>query len=227
MYAAAMVGFAIPIVFLLFRILFGKDSWSVPRSDADYLLMILQCLIGVAAIHIPMILARGFRFDLPCLLYGLYLLFLYCAIFLGEIRSFYYRVPHWDVILHSFSSMMAGFFGTMVIAIINRDEHAARKLSPFFVGVFSFCFALSLGTLWEIYEYFSDGLFGYNMQKFMLADGTVLAGHAALNDTMKDLVVDAIGALVASVVGALSLKKGKRWFVPKLTDRETAKSKKQ
>ena len=218
MYVSALVAFAVPIVFLIFRMVFGKET-PVSRTDADYALMISLCVLGLLAVHLPMFLAHRFRFDVPQLLYLLYLVFLYCSIFLGEVQNFYYRVPHWDVILHSFSSMMAGFFGTMVVTILNRDERAVTKLSPFFIGVFSFCFAFSIGALWEVYEYVWDGVFGYNMQKYMLADGTVLSGHAALNDTMKDLIVDAGGALIASIVGVLSLKKGKRWLVPSLTER--------
>lgn len=217
MYFVALASFVIPVVFLIFRMIFGKET-PVSRTDADYALMITQCALGIFAIHIPMLLAHGFRFDVPQTLYLLYLLFLYCSIFLGEVQGFYYRVPHWDVILHSFSSMMAGFFGTMVVTILNRDERTISKLSPRFVGVFAFCFAFAVGALWEIYEYILDGLFGYNMQKFLLADGTPLVGHAALNDTMKDLIVDGVGALIASIVGVISLKKGKRWFVPSLTE---------
>ena len=217
MYVIALVSFAVPIVFLIFRMIFGKET-PFSRTDADYALMITQCVLGLLAVHLPMVLAHRFRFDVPHLLYLLYLLFLYCSIFLGEVQNFYYRVPQWDVILHSFSSMMAGFFGTMVVTILNRDERTVTKLSPLFIGIFSFCFSFSIGALWEIYEYVWDGIFGYNMQKYLLADGTPLTGHAALNDTMKDLLVDALGALVASVVGVLSLKKGKRWLVPSLTE---------
>ena len=51
-----------------------------------------------------------------------------------------------------------------------------------------------------------------NMQKFMLEDGTNLVGRTALMDTMKDLIVDAIGALVTSTVGYISLKYDKDWL---------------
>ena len=68
-----------------------------------------------------------------------------------------------------------------------------------FVAMFSFCFAVSIGAVWEIYEFSFDGLLGLNMQKFLLADGTPLVGRAALTDTMKDIIVDTIGALIASL----------------------------
>ena len=111
-----------------------------------------------------------------------------------------------------------GFFGLMVVTILNRDRHLAVSLSPFFVCLFAFCFSVALGAVWEIYEFAADGLFGMNMQKFMLADGTVLAGHAALADTMKDIIVDVLGSLLASTIGYFSIRKGDGWYIPTLTD---------
>ena len=136
----------------------------------------------------------------------MYLVFLYCAITLGEVRDFYYRVPHWDTILHTLSGVMLGFFGFMVIDILNRDKNTSVNLSPIFVSLFAFCFAVSIGLVWEIYEYSFDGILGLNMQKFRLEDGTELIGRAALSDTMDDIIVDALGALSASVYGFIHLK---------------------
>ena len=72
------------------------------------------------------------------------------------------------------------------------------------------CFALAAGAIWEIYEYTLDGLMGLNMQHYHLVDGTPLMGRAALYDTMKDLIVDALGALVVSVIGYIALKRQHR-----------------
>ena len=127
------------------------------------------------------------------------------------LRSFYYTVPHWDVFLHAFSSLMAGSFGFMVVALLNRNERVPIHLSPFFVALFAFCFAVTIGAVWEIYEFSFDGLLGLNMQKFMTGDGEVLVGRAALTDTMKDIIVDCLGALTASVAGYISLKNGRGW----------------
>lgn len=44
------------------------------------------------------------------------------------------------------------------------------------------------------------------MQKFMTVDDTLLVGHAALADTMKDIIIDAIGALTATVIGSVAIK---------------------
>lgn len=141
----------------------------------------------------------------------LYIAFLYCAIFLGEVRSFYYAVPYWDTILHTMSGAMLGALGFSMIAIFNNAERIPLNLSPVFIAVFAFCFALAMGAVWEIYEFTMDSVFGTNMQKYMLDNGTALIGQAALQDTMKDIIVDAIGALVMSTIGYISLKYKKGW----------------
>ena len=221
LYISVTLSFLVPIVYLVLRMIFGgsgSTSEAGFHSESDYLLMLMQCVLGLVTIHLPSILERKFRFELPSLLYGFYIVFLYCAIFLGEVRSFYYLVPQWDSVCHFCSSMMMGFFGLMVVTILNRDRHLAVSLSPFFVCLFAFCFSVALGAVWEIYEFAADGLFGMNMQKFMLADGTVLAGHAALADTLKDIIVDVLGSLLASTIGYFSIRKGDGWYIPTLTD---------
>jgi len=206
LYFSVLVSFLIPIVYLSVKLmLVSFGTVEIDRPVSDYTLMLLECILGAVVIHIPALLEKKFNFELPKTLYIMYLVFLYCAIFLGEIRNFYYHVPHWDSILHTFSSLMSGSFGFMVVDILNRDKHTSINLSPIFVAVFAFCFSLSIGALWEIYEYSFDGLLGLNMQKFRLENGTVLQGHDALSDTMKDIILDALGALLASVLGFLQL----------------------
>ena len=223
LYISVVISFIVPIIFLILRMIFGNVSSNEAgyHSDADYILMIIQCLLGLIVINLPTFLARKLKFELPMTLYGMYIIFLYCAIFLGEVRSFYYVIPFWDSILHAFSSLMLGFFGFMAISILLRDEHIVMSLSPIFTAIFAFCFALSIGTVWEIYEYVFDGILGLNMQKFMTVDGTLLVGHAALADTMKDIIIDAIGALTATVIGSVAIKHDRTWMQPKLKKTDT------
>lgn len=220
LYYFVLLSFILPIGFLIYRLITLDQAESAEgfHSRADYALMLVECVLGLAAIHIPSFLARRWKFELPGFLYVLYILFLYCAVFLGEVRSFYYLVPHWDDFLHSFSSMMSGFFAVMVITILNRDDNLVFRLSPFFVALFAFAFSVAIGAVWEVYEFSLDGLLGMNMQKYITADGTMLIGHAALIDTMKDVLVDIIGALISSVIGYLSVKHSRRWLIPALRE---------
>ena len=182
------------------------------RPESDYVLMLLQCFLGIFMMLLPGILAHRISIKVPHIMHIAFIIFLYCAIYLGEVRDFYNTVPNWDTVLHTFSGFMLGALGFSFVVILNNSDRVPVNLSPVFVSLFAFCFALSLGVFWELYEYLFDGLLGLNMQKTRLPDGTLLIGHAALTDTMKDLFVDAIGAFIISIVGFISLKHQKGWL---------------
>ncbi len=182
------------------------------RVKSDYILMFSQCILGVFALLLPGRLKKHWHIYIPSKMIIIYALFLYCAIYLGEVRSFYYDVPHWDTILHAFSGAMLGALGFSFISFLNKTENVPINLSPIFVAVFTLCFAVTLGVIWEIYEFSADIVLGTNMQKFSLEGGEALIGQDALKDTMKDLIVDTIGAFVMSVIGYISLKYQKGWL---------------
>lgn len=177
------------------------------RAKSDYVLMLVQCILGLVVMAVPSFIERKWMISIPNYMYILYFVFLYCAIYLGEVRNFYFIIPHWDTILHAFSGAMLGALGFSLVSTLNGSKRLKLNLSPFFVSLFAFCFALSAGALWEIYEYTFDGLLSLNMQKFALEDGTLLIGREALADTMKDIIVDALSAFVISVIGFFTIKK--------------------
>lgn len=229
LYWLNLISFAIPTVYLIFRIVLSQniaEDTVEYRTRAEYVLMLIQCVLGLIVVHLPTIIERKFKFEIPKILTTIYLIFLYCAIFLGEVKNFYFAVPHWDDILHCISSIMNGLFGFMVVTILNHDKKVRIHLSPFFLALFAFCFSVSVGAIWEIYEFLADGLLGLNMQKFMLEDGTMLIGHAALSDTMTDIVVDCCGALIATVIGYLSIKNKTGWVHDYITGNDTNDNKK-
>jgi hypothetical protein len=168
--------------------------------------------MGMLIMFLPSIIERRWRINIPSFMHIVFVFFLYAAIYLGEVRSFYYKIPHWDTVLHTFSGAMIGALGFSVVKLLNDSEKVQINLSPLFVAAFAFSFALAIGALWEIYEFSFDKLLGLNMQKFALEDGTLLVGRAALADTMKDLIVDSLGALATSIAGYISLKFKKGWL---------------
>jgi hypothetical protein len=179
----------------------GSSTERHALFKSDYTLMLIQCILGLIVMMVPSFIERKWSIDIPNYMYILYFIFLYCAIYLGEVRSFYYLIPHWDTVLHAFSGAMLGALGFSLISILNNTKSIRVKLSPFFVSLFAFCFAVAVGTLWEIYEYTVDSLLALNMQKYMTADGMPLIGQKALADTMKDLIVDTCSALAISAIG--------------------------
>ena len=205
-YDFVFITLLLSVIFLVIRIALapmGATDADV-RIKSDYVLMLVQCILGVVAMRLPNIIEH--KLQIPSRMLVLYAIFLYCSIYLGEVRAFYYNVRHWDTILHTFSGGMLGALGFSFVTILNKSDRIPINLSPVFVAVFAFCFAVTLGVFWEIYEFTFDGILGLNMQKFMLEDGTQLIGRAALQDTMKDLIVDCLGAFIMSFVGYLSLK---------------------
>lgn len=200
----------------------ADPSAPYQRVKGDYVLMLAQCVLGVLAMFLPSILHKRAHLIIPSNMLVVYAVFLYCAIFLGEVRRFYYIVPHWDTILHTFSGAMLGALGFSFITFLNKTERIPVNLSPAFIAVFTFCFGITLGVLWEFYEFICDGVLQTNMQKFALESGEPLLGRAALLDTMKDLFVDAAGAIVISIIGYISLKFKKGWIDGLLLKRKNA-----
>lgn len=188
----------------------GISTKAGELVKSDYVLMVLQCVVGMIVIFLPAQAEQRFSIDVPDLMEIIYFVFLFCAIYLGEVQNFYYRVPFWDTILHGFSAVMLGALGFFLVDFMNRSRTLHLQLKPFFVSFFAFCFATTCGVVWEIYEYTADQLLGTNMQKFMTADGVVLSGHAALGDTMKDIIVDMVCALIIVMVGYWNLKRMER-----------------
>ncbi len=218
--AAKIIGFilfvslVLSVIYSLIRFFIAPAEHVVGEAHekvkADYLLMLVQCLLGTVVMVLPSVLEKRFKVVVPDTIIILYFLFLYCAIYLGEIHNFYYLIPYWDTILHAFSGAMLGALGFILVDLLNKDQHVKVNLSPFFVAVFAFCFALAVGALWEIYEFSVDSVLGLNMQKHTTESGEALYGIDALSDTMKDIIVDALSALGVAILGFISKKSGVR-----------------
>lgn len=179
----------------------------------NYIIM-LECLIGILLVIVPGIIDKKLKLELPDLLYSVYFIFLFAAIFLGSGLGFYSKVPRWDDVLHSLSGALLTVLGFAIVMLYNkRSKRITGTISAGFMAVFAFCFALAIGAIWEIYEYTGDGLMQMSMQRFLDADGNGLVGRAALYDTMKDIIVDTLSALTTSIVGGILIsKRSKRRF---------------
>lgn len=209
--AARIIGIIL-FVTLVFSVVYAFVRFIIAPSDisatdpyqkikSDYLLMITQCALGLLVMMLPTFIARKWKIVVPNTIVIVYFVFLYCAIYLGEVRNFYYSIPHWDTVLHAFSGAMLGALGFVLVDILNKDAKVGVDLSPFFVAMFAFSFALAVGALWEVYEFSFDAFLGLNMQKHTTESGIALLGTEALSDTMKDIIIDAAAALAVSVLG--------------------------
>ena len=141
------------------------------------------------------------------------ILFVFGALFLGEFRSYYERFWWWDITLHASSGLLLGILGFLLVYVMNESKRIDLHMRAGFVALFAFVFAVAVGTFWEIFEFAVDQVFGTTMQKPMLGD------PSGLTDTMWDLIVDALGALVISAFGWWHMKRNKRSFVDVWIDR--------
>lgn len=158
-------------------------------------------ITGIIAITLfPILLAKRFHFVIPHEFQLLTIAFIFASLFLGEVHGYYTKYWWWDIVLHTSSGFLLGMIGFLLVYVLNETEQIQLNMRPGFVAFFAFLFALGMGALWEIVEFTMDTLFGMDMQKAMLGDIT------GLTDTMWDLIVDAIGALVISVLGYGYLK---------------------
>lgn len=167
---------------------------------------------------LPGMIERRYKIDLPAEIEIIIVLFIFAAIFLGGPWEFYYRIWWWDSLLHFFSGVALGFSGFLILYIFYKKGKFTA--SPKTIMLFAFCFALALGAMWEIFEFGVDATLGYNMQKARnLAPPESCDTWLGVRDTMIDLILDSIGALIASLAGYLYLKKGEKGILTFLIKR--------
>ena len=158
----------------------------------------------------PNILEKRFGVYLPSSLQIVITLFIFLAQYLGELNNFYELFWWWDIMLHTVSGFVLGIIGFMFVYLLNENYDKNVTLSPFFIVLFSLCFAITMGVFWEFFEFAMDRGFGHNMQKFREL------GQDGLVDTMVDLIVDSLGAIIISVMGYFYIKEKNDLFFTKL-----------
>jgi uncharacterized membrane protein YjdF len=174
--------------------------------EGQWLNAFLVTLI-MAVILAPVVFRERLPVNVPAELQILALMFTFAALFLGEVRSYYERIWWWDIALHASSGLMLGILGFLLVYVLNESRNIDLHMRPRFVALFAFLFAVSVGTLWEIFEFSMDRIFGTRMQKPMLGD------ESGLTDTMWDLIVDTLGALLISIFGWWYMRRGARSFI--------------
>jgi len=169
--------------------------------NAFLVLMILGLMAA------PQLLGERLGVRLPAEFQIAALMFVFAALFLGEVRSYYERIWWWDIALHTTSGFLLGILGFLLIYVLNESRNIELHMRHRFIALFAFLFALATGALWEVFEFGMDRFFGTTMQKPMLGD------PSGLTDTMWDLVVDTIGALAISSLGWWYMKRNVRSFI--------------
>ncbi len=226
------------------------------------------CLLTLLLFLLPTFVEQKFKINLPNTLEVIIILFIFCAEILGEISAFYLRFSWWDGILHVLNGFLMAAIGVSMVDILNQNDMFTFKLSPFFVSLVAFCFSMTIGVLWEFFEFFMDCFAKTDMQKDTILqsissvdlnlvkenvsvivegiDEVILQGKnlrvngipvqayplkmggyldLGIMDTMKDLFVNFIGAVVFSILGYFYVKTRDKsdWirrFIPRLKREE-------
>ena len=212
---------------------------------------VFLCVLTLILFLMPTILERQLKIDFPNTMEIIIMCFIFAAEILGEIQSYYILFPYWDTMLHTMNGFLCAAVGFCLVDMLNRNELFSLSLSPVFMAIVAFCFSMTIGVLWEFFEYSMDQLLLFDMQKDTvvntvstvmldptgknhtvilkdITDVVVIAGGEEISlglggyldlgiiDTMKDLFVNFIGAVVFSIIGYFYVKnRGKGRFAKK------------
>lgn len=224
---------------------------SVIRSEYESAFI---CLLVLVLFMLPFFIQQNFGIELPSTLEIIILLFIFAAEILGELECYFITFPYWDSMLHTTTGFLCAATGFALIDILNRNSRIKFELSPIYVALAAFCFSMTVGVLWEFFEFGMDRIFHMDMQKDTVVssitsvmldptnknipvtiDGITsvtvngqelgFGGYLdiGLYDTMADLFVNFIGAVVFSTIGYFYIKhrgKGKlaKAFIPTITE---------
>lgn len=217
---------------------------------------VFLCGLTLILLLMPSFVQLEFRVELPKTLEIIILLFIFSAEILGEIGEFYIKIPMWDTMLHTMNGLLAAAVGFSMIDLLNRSKKYSFQLSPAFLTMVAFCFSMTIGVLWEFFEFAMDQFLHMDMQKDTVVhtirsvmldpdgrnvpyvideiDSVVVNGKElglggyldiGLIDTMKDLFVNFLGALVFSFFGYFYVKsRGQNKFAKSLIPRRKKKN---
>lgn len=213
----------------------------------------VMCIVALLLFTLPTIISETFRIGIPTLLEILIYLFIYSSAILGEINNFYGIIPFWDTLLHTLNGFLCAGIGFSLVDLLNQNSKKVN-LSPLYIAIVAFCFSMTIGILWEFFEFSADKIVRTDMQKdriiqsistvelnpngenspvkidsikktvLYLENGetvTIEDGYLDIGiiDTMKDLFVNFIGAILFSVIGFLYIKNRNKYkfaknFIP-------------
>ena len=134
----------------------------------------------------PALVEKNLGIKLPTVLEVIILLFIFAAEILGEMSSYYIKFAWWDTMLHTINGFLCAAVGFALVDIINRNEKFKFELSPLYMAIVAFCFSMTIGGLWEFFEFGSDILLQTDMQKdtVLTAISSVALSREALNEAV-------------------------------------------
>lgn len=154
------------------------------------------CVLSLVLFCVPVMIERSLDIDIPPLMEAVIYCFIFAAEILGEINSFYTIIPGWDTMLHTINGFLVAAVGFSLVDLFNRSERFTFKLSPLFLAIVAFCFSMTVGVLWEFFEFGADQLLGTDMQKDFIVQNI---NSVSLNpDGLNTVVHEPIESLIVN-----------------------------
>lgn len=205
--------------FILFLELLGSlgavffgDTSSIRDAGLSNIFLVIVTTI---VILIPWMIESRYKIDIPDFLEVLLIVMVFIAVVLGFMNDYYVNVKWFDKFTHALSGITLSIVAFQTLFVLNRTNDIRFKMEPFVMSVFAYTFAITLLVVWEFYEFFADTI-SYNidngnfrnMQRYQwINDSLVFPQDYGLYDTMMDLFIGSVGALVVVVVGYLLIRK--------------------
>jgi uncharacterized membrane protein YjdF len=184
-------------------------EWAFLMFEMRFLQLFLVTTI-IFVLIAPEVFRNKMDITIPAEFHFVAVIFILASLYLGEIQQFYQLIWWWDMALHGTAGLLMGIFGFLLVYILNENPRVELQMKPGFIALFAFFFSISIGTVWELFEFAMDQLFGFNMQKEMFGDAS------GLTDTMWDMIINAAGAAVISLLGWWYLSVKQDFFIQAL-----------
>lgn len=195
------------VIFVILRILViivGVRQFFVGNYENVFL-----CAATLVLFMVPAFIEKLFKVHLPSILEIVVLVFIFAAEILGEISDYYVKFAFWDTMLHVTTGFLAAAVGLSLIDILNRSTRIGLSLSPLFVVLVSFCFSMTIGVLWEFFEFGADVLFLTDMQKDTVVTNisSVLLNPEPINKSIiiKDITETVVNGQPLGINGYLDI----------------------
>ncbi len=145
------------------------------------------CILTLILLTMPSMIERNTCIDLPGTLEVIILLFIFAAEILGEVQAYYVNFRGWDTMLHTLNGFLCAAVGLSMVDLLNRNDRSSLHLSPLYVAIAAFCFSMTIGVLWEFFEFAMDQfVFRMDMQKDTVVNSIA---SVALDPTHSNRVV--------------------------------------
>ena len=222
MHITRFISLIICEMFTLLTIIMVLSKGQYPRLS--------MAISTVFLLLIPLTCERAFRFQISL---PIYLLTLFYAIgpMLGQCHNLYYTLNWWDKMLHTLGGIMFALVGLFLYQRLADKDNKQILVA----AIFALCFSVTISVLWEFCEFGADTFLGMDMQQdtvidhfnsYLLGDSLGITGSVenitevlvngqplpgyidiGLHDTMMDMLLETIGAVVVAVAHICS--KGK------------------